>query len=342
MSQSFYKKKIFIFFLLFIIIFSATSCVSQKKAYKFFHKKLVKVGLVLSGPVDDSSWNAAAYKGLKRFQTDYKGEIAVIEKVTLSDAKDVFSGLAERKFDLVIGLGYKYAATLKRVAKMYPETFFCDIGAEVNMEPNLCSFNFKDEQYGYLLGVVAGLNTSTNRVGIVVGGRLPSIENAIAGMRKGLKSVNPKADLVVSYINSWDDIAKGKEAALDQINTGVDVITHLADASGIGVIKAAEDADVSAIGAIVDQHDLAPSTVITSGIEDASQLVYLACENYLGKSLEPKSYHFGLKDQVVDITPSNGNIDPTVETRINRIKSLLTDAEIAQAEKLEDQRRKRR
>lgn len=326
-----FLKKLIVFSLLLLIILSISSCSSMKKVYKF-NTKNIKVALVLSGPVNDSSWNAAAYNGLKRFQTDYMAQIAVVERVNLSDAKKVLSSLAEKEFDLIIAHGYEYGKTLKKIAKLYPDTFFSVVGGEVSLEPNLCSFNFKDEQYGYLIGVVAGLNTSTNKVGIVVGKKLPSIEKTILGMRNGLKSVNPKADLVVSYINTWDDINKGREAAISQINTGVDVITHLADASGIGVIKAAEETDISAIGAITDQHDLAPSTVITSGIEDASQLVYLACEYYVERNLEPKIYRFGLKHQVIDTTPSYGNIDPTTETRINRIKSKLTEMETVQSQ----------
>ena len=153
-------------------------------------------------------------------------------------------------------------------------------------------------------------------------------------------SVNPKTDLVVSYINESNDITKGREAGAAQISGGVDVITHLADQSGIGVIKAAEEADISAIGSVVDQHDLAPSTVITSCIEDVSQLVYLACEHFSEKRLKPKIYSFGLKDQVIDLEPSYGNIDPTVETKINRIKSQLLDLEIAHQEQSKKSKRK--
>lgn len=335
-------KKVFALFLLILIIFSVPSCSVQKKGYQFFEKENLKIALVLAGPVNDSSWNSAAYNGLKRFQKDNKVEIAVVEKVSLSDAKKVFSELANRKFDLVIGHGYEYGFILKKLAQMFPEVFFCIIGGEFAQEPNVCSFSFKDEQYGYLVGVAAGLNTSTNKIGIVVGDKIPSIERTILGLRKGLKAVNPKADLVVSYINAWNDIPKGREAALTQINTGVDVITHLADASGIGVIKAAEDADISAIGAVIDQHDLAPTTVITSGIEDASQLVYLACQSYLEETLEPKLYRLGLRNQVIDLTPSYGNIDPTTETRINRIKSELIDLESAQEELLEERVKKKK
>ena len=321
------------------MLFSFSGCSKEKSVYKFLKVNKLKVALVLSGPVDDSSWNAAAYNGLKRFQEDYKAEVSVVEKINLSDAHEVFSELADRKFNLIIANSYNYWTILKRVARKYPETFFCVNGAPVSQEPNLCSFNFKDEQYGYLLGVVAGLNTATNKVGIVVGKKLPSVENTILGMRKGLKSVNPKADLVVSYINTWSDVAKGREAGIAQINTGVDVITHLADQGGIGVIKAAEEADISAIGAIVDQHDLAPTTVITSGIEDASQLVYLACEFYKEQILEPQVYRFGLRHQVIELAPSYGNIDATIETKINRIKSELTDIENAQEQLIEERKK---
>ncbi|MBI3591201.1 MAG: BMP family protein [Candidatus Melainabacteria bacterium] len=334
-------KKLFIFFLLVLVAISSPSCGKQKKRFQFFNTKTLKIALVLPGPVNDSSWNAAAYSGLKRFQTDYNSKIAVVEKVNLSDASAVFSELAERKFDLILAHGYEYGFILQKIAEKFPKTFFCVVGGEVSQHPNLCSVNFKDEQYGYLVGVVAGLNTSTNKVGIVVGKKMPSIERAIIGIRKGLRAINPKADLVVSYINSWNDIAKGREAAISQANTGVDIITHLADTSGIGVIKAAEEADISAIGAVTDQHDLAPSTIITSGIEDASQLIYLTCENYVEKDLEAINYNYGLKEQVVDLAPSYGNIDPTTETRINRIKSELTEIDVAKAEQQEEDKKKK-
>ena len=323
-------KKNFVFFLLCLIVLSVPSCTKPKKGYEFPKKEKLNIALVISGPVNDSSWNSAAYNGLKRFQSDFRDHITVVEKVNLESAKEVFTELANKDYDLIIGFNYDYGNILKKLARMYPESFFVVVGGEVSQEPNLCSFSFKDEQYGYLIGVVAGLNTYTNKVGIVVGKKLPAIEKTIVGMRKGLKQINPKADLIVSYINSWDDISKGKEAAVSQINTSVDIITHLAEISGIGVIKAAEDADISAIGAITDQHDLAPTIVITSGIEDASQLVYLACEQYHDNTLEPKIYRYGLKDQVVDITPSYGNIDPTTEARINRIKNQLIELEVTQ------------
>lgn len=335
-------KKITVLFLLPILVFFSYSCTKQKQGFQFFTTKSLKVALVIGGPIDDSSWNSAAYNGLKRFQRNHGCQISVVEKVSVDDAEKIFTELADRNFNLIIAHGYEYGYILKDIARRCPETFFCVVGGEVSQEPNLCAFNFKDDQYGYLIGVVAGLNTSTNKVGIVVGKKIPSIERAILGMRKGLKDTNPKADLVVSYINSWNDINKGREAGISQINTGVDVIAHLADTSGIGVIKAAEDRDIGAIGAITDQHDIAPSTVLTSGIEDASQLVYLACENYIEQILHSKVYYFGLKDQVIDLAPSYGNIDPTTETKINRIKNQLTEQEVAKFEREEALKKKRR
>ena len=324
------------FLFLLIILISSFSCSRKELIYKF-NPKNPKIALVISGPVSDSSWNAEAYAGLKRFKADYgRTEIAVVEKVNLSDLKPVIHELVKGQFDLIFANGYEFSKVIQKIAYKYPQTFFCVIGGEISKPPNFCSLNFRDEQYGYLVGTISGLNTTTNMVGIVVGGKIPAVERTIIGIRKGLRAVNPKADLVVSYIKSWSDVAKGKEAAQTQINTGVDVITHLADIAGIGVIKAAEEADISVIGAIKDQHDIAPGTIITSAIQDVSQLVYIGCENYIDQSLRPKSYRYGLKHQVIDLSPSYGNIEPTTENRINRIKDQLTDIEVTQDELLEE------
>lgn len=323
-------KKLIIFILL--IACYSSSCTRKEAFYKFGNNKTLQIALIIPGPVNDSSWNYAAYAGLKRFETDHKANISVIERVGLEDTEEVVHELAKRQFNLVIANSFQYGIVLKKIAQKYPKIFFVIIGGETKESPNLASFKFNDEQFGYLLGVIAGLNTSTNKVGIVVGKKIPSIKRTIIGMREGLKSVNPKADLVVSYINSWKDIGKGKEAGITQINTGVDVITHLADISGIGVIKAAEESDISVIGTITDQYDLAPTAVITSAIQDASQVVYLACSQYYEKNLTPRIYSFGLKDQVIELTPSNGNIDPPIETRINRLKDHLADLEAGETE----------
>lgn len=331
------SKSVYLFTLILLLIVS-TSC-SLGRKFKFNTKNL-KIALIVSGNINDSSWNKAAYQGLKRFQNDHKNiEISVVERVTIEESEDVLINLAKRKYNLILAHGYNYTETVVDIAENYKSTFFCVVGGNISQEPNLCSFNFKDEQYGYLVGVVAGLNTVTNKVGIVVGNKLPSVERTIIGIRKGLKTVNPKADLVVSYINSWTDVTKARQAAINQINTGVDIITHLADSAGSGVIKAAQESDISAIGAIIDQHDIAPSAVISSGIQDASQLIYLVCEKYLEKSLKPEIYRYGLKDQVVDLASSYGNIDPTISTRINKYKNFLIDLEIKQEEHNINQRK---
>lgn len=307
------------------------SCVF-KPVYRF-NSKNPKIALVVSGALNDSTWNQSAYEGLKRFKGDHKNiTITVVERVDNDSAQEVLESLAKNKYDLVLAHGYNFSQIAKEVAQKNYSTFYCVIGGSVNAPPNLCSFNFKDDQYGYLLGIVAGLNTATNKVGIVVGKKLPSIERTIIGLRKGLKTVNPKADLVVSYIDTWSDTVKSRQAAINQINTGVDVITHLADTAGVGVIKAAEEADISAIGSIIDQHDIAPTTVIGSVIQDASQLAFLACEKYVEKTLTPLVYRFGLKDQVIDLSPTYGNIDPNTESRINKYKNYLLNIEVKQEE----------
>ena len=64
----------------------------------------------------------------------------------------------------------------------------------------------------------------------------------------------------VSFINSWFDPAAAKEAALAQIDAGADVLY----AERYGVIEAAQEKGVLAVGNMSDQSELAPESVVTS------------------------------------------------------------------------------
>ena len=331
--MKFSLKTLFLFLSSLLIIFLATSCLKSKNKFSF-NSTNPKIVLVLPGSITESLWNSSAFDGLKRIKSDYKNvEIAAVENVSTKESKAIFHALAKQNYDLVIAYGYQYGAVLKKIAPKCPNTFFCVVDGDIFQGQNLSSFTFKDEQFGYLLGVIAGLNTATNKVGIVISRKIPSVERAIIGMREGLRSVNPKADLVISYTKEQNSIPICREAAVDQINTGVDVVTHIVDIGGIGVIKAAEESDISAIGTVTDQHSFGPTTVLASVILDISQIVYLVSELYLDKSLEPAIYRFGLKHELIDITPSQGNIDPTTENTIQGIKKQLAEMESKEEDK---------
>jgi basic membrane lipoprotein Med (substrate-binding protein (PBP1-ABC) superfamily) len=114
----------------------------------------------------------------------------------------------------------------------------------------------------YLLGILAGHMTETNKLGAVGAFPYPNVNLPINAFFDGAKSVNPDISQVVTYIESWWDPPKGAESAAAQIAAGADLLY----AERFGPFEAAKDAGVLAFGHYNDQHDLAPDVVVSSTI----------------------------------------------------------------------------
>lgn len=114
----------------------------------------------------------------------------------------------------------------------------------------------------YLCGVIAGMMTKTNVIGAIGCYPIPSVNSLFNAYKRGALSVNPKVKLKVSYIESWYDPVKAKEAALAQISAGADYIYAERD----GVFKGCQEKGAYAFGDKIDQHEVAPNTVVTSAL----------------------------------------------------------------------------
>ena len=109
-----------------------------------------------------------------------------------------------------------------------------------------------------MLGVLAARMSETGKIGGIAGFDFPIIVSQMESYRLGAESVNPDIEVTTVYIGSFEDVATAKEAAFAQFSAGVDVIFHIADAAGIGVVQAAEEEGVWAIGWGLDQNSIAP------------------------------------------------------------------------------------
>ena len=94
----------------------------------------------------------------------------------------------------------------------------------------------------YLAGMIAGTMTRSNRVGVIGGTELPPVRESFRAFSDGVHRVNPAAKVITGYIGNWDDVSAGKEQALAQLASGVDVIFQNADAAGLGIFQAVREA----------------------------------------------------------------------------------------------------
>jgi len=168
--------------------------------------------------------------------------------------------IEKEKPDAIFGESFGNEEAVRSVARDYPDLPFV-IGSGLGpADPNYAVFDNWIHEAGYLAGIIAGGMTQSDVIGVVGGYPVPEVNRIINAFIDGVHEVNPDAKVLVTFINSWFDPPAAKEAALAQIDAGADVMY----AERFGVIEAADERDVWAIGMMADQYDLAPEHVLTS------------------------------------------------------------------------------
>ena len=173
-------------------------------------------------------------------------------------------GYAEDGYQLIMGDSFGTERITRRVARDYPKVAFVFGSGIGPAEPNFAVFDNWIHEPAYLAGMIAGKLTKTNTVGTVAAMAIPEVNRISNAFCAGAKEVNDKVKCKFSFIGSFFDPPKAKEAAIAQIEAGVDVIY----AERFGVIEAAKERGIAAIGNMSDQTSLGPDTVVTSVVWD--------------------------------------------------------------------------
>ena len=272
--------------------------IGHTNLYAKGHEKF-KVALLLPASVTDGGWNAFAYDGLKAIEKELGAKISHVESRTPTDQEAHFRDYAMDGYQLVFGHGFGYQDPAKQVAPDFPETVFITSTGNT-VTDNIAPIVFAIEEPVYLLGVIAGSMTQTNKIGIVGGQNISAINSMFSAFEHGAKSVDP--DIVVrrAYVGNWSDIGKGKELALAHINEGSDFLFPVADVAGLGVFQAVEAAQadgktVYAFGVYRDQSELSPTTIVASAIVTPKVFVKLA-KVVMEGTFEPQPYRFTMAE----------------------------------------------
>lgn len=226
-------------------------------------QKKLRVAAVFETPIEEP-WVNQIHVALKQAETELGIEYTWSESVKSADFARVMREYAEGGYDLIMGDSFGAERIARRVAKSYPKTAFTFGSGIGPAEPNFAVFDNWIHEPAYLAGMIAGKLTKKNTVGAVAAMTIPEVNRLCNAFCAGAKEVNPKVKCKFSFIGSFFDPPKAKEAALAQIDQGVDVIY----AERFGVIEAAAEKGIPAIGNMSDQTGLAPDTVVTSVVWD--------------------------------------------------------------------------
>jgi basic membrane protein A len=223
----------------------------------------LKVAAIFSTPIEEP-WVNQVHEALLKSQEELGTEYKWAESVPSADYARVLRQFARDGYKMISGDAFAAEDVTRRVAKEFPDVAFVMGSGQGPAEPNFGVFDNWIHEPAYLSGLIAGKMTKSNVIGSVAAMDIPEVARLVNAFCAGAKEVNPAVKCKVTFIGSFFDPPKAKEAALAQIAAGADVLF----AERFGVIEAAAEKGVLAFSNMSDQSALAPGTVVTGPVWD--------------------------------------------------------------------------
>ena len=314
------------------------------------------VGIVFDvGGRGDKSFNDGAFRGAERAERQLGARVRFVEPGEGSDREAGLRLLAAEGMDLVVGVGFIFTDDLTQLAREYPNTAFAGVDYSLQVDaagdvvpppPNLAALKFREEQGSFLVGALAALLSRqsqlgerryapTKRVGFVGGMDIPLIHKFEAGYRAGVRHVCPDCQVIAQYAgvtpDAFSNPGRGKELALSQYQSGVNIIFHASGSTGLGVFEAARATGKLAIGVDADQYDEAPGHILTSMVKGVDAAVFDAIQRVQRGTFRGGVYQLGLAEQGVGYVYDENNralIPDAVRARLVTLQDSIVAGHI--------------
>ena len=298
----------------------------------------LRVGLIVDqGQLDDNGFNELAFRGLTKAEDELGIQGRVVESATAVDYVPNMTSLARDGYDLIIGVGFAQGDALGKVAQRFPDSKFAIIDVDQAFVPgkpaNVQGLLFREEEVGYLAGYLAGLTekrrSGPDVISAVGGMKEPPVDRFIAGYKAGAQKAAPGLRLLLDYSQDWDDQAKCKELALNQIARGSGIVFQVAGGCGLGALNAAGERDRWGIGVDADQSSLGDH-ILTSAKKGVDAAVFLTIESLLDGEFEGGGNStFGLKEQGVGLGTVSPDVPQEDVEQVEEIEQEIADGDIA-------------
>jgi basic membrane protein A and related proteins len=276
----------------------------------------------------DQNFNDLANRGLDRSVEELGVQGEVIES---RDAASYIPNLtqAAEQSDLSVGVGFLLTEAMTEVANQYPDKNFLLIDS-LSEAPNVQGVIFRENEGAFLSGVLAGLMTESNQLGVVAGQKIPPVVRYVVGFEAGAKSINPDAEVVVAYADTFSDPALGKELTLAQYNQGVDIAFPVAGATGIGSFEAAKELGEGhwVIAADTDQSQLGADFQLGVSEKGVDTALFLAAQQIVDGTFEGGERSLGLAEGGVGLGHPHESVPQDVLDTVAAYQQAIIDGTI--------------
>lgn len=272
-------------------------------------KDSIKVGVIhLSDPTEGSGYTYTHDIGIMGMQQNLGlSDSQIIRKINVNDSdKDATRKAIKECIDegcnIIFSTSWGYMETTAQMAEEYPDVYFSHGTGYMSNGKNFNNYFGRIYQPRYLSGIVAGMNTKTNKIGYVaaMGSENSEVTGGIDAFALGVYSVNPSAQIYVKVTNSWYDPAAEKAAASTLLNMNCDVIAQHCDTTYPQLL--AQQKNVYSIGYNSDMSKDAPDACLCSVIWNWSAYYTAAVQSVIDGTWDGSNYYGGMNENLVGIT----------------------------------------
>jgi basic membrane protein A len=277
-----------------------------------------KVAFVYVSPIGDAGWTFQHDSGRREMEKALAGKVVTkyVEAVPEgADAERVIRELAQGGNQLIFTTSFGYMNPTIKVAKQFPKTHF-EHATGYKTAENVGIYNARFYEGRYLAGIVAGRMTRTNTAGYVAAFPIPEVVMGINAFARGMRSVNPKAEVKVIWVNAWYDPGRESEAANTLISQGADVLTHHTDSTA--VVQTAEAKKVYAIAYHSDMSKYGPHAQLTAVTHQWGAYYTRVVEAAIAGTWKPDNVWGGIKDGMIRMAPFNPVVPKDTQDLVNR------------------------
>ena len=270
------------------------------------------------------------------------------EVVPLIDPEEEIRQLAKSGTDLIVTELF-WPGLVQGIAPDYPDTRFVVFSEDTGGADNVTALHFVRHNGAYLMGVVAGRQTQTNKVGHIGAAQQITTEARRAAFSAGALAVNPDVEVVSIYLgpianqnDAFRDPELGREAATAMYGSGVDVIFHSAGDSALGIVEAADELSdqlrrpLWVIGSETDEYltrsESQREHVLTSMYKRWDRALLAAIDDFIEGQLPAGVVEYDLEPGntgLVAYSPAGGRIDGLVPELESTQAALASGAIIA-------------
>jgi basic membrane protein A and related proteins len=287
------------------------------------------------GGLNDKSFNQASNKGRLLAEKKFKIKTRVYDTQSAADRQPNLLAASRDGYQLVFATGSLLFDAVDKVAPAFPKTKYAGIDiaqASSGNHPNVRGIIFAEQEAGYLVGYIAGLVVKAQKGPDVVSGiganTVPAIVRYFGGYKAGVKKANPKATVLVNYAGdpTFNDQAKCKEVALNQIAQKTQIIFQIAGGCGIGALNAAKEAGLWGIGVDVNQSFFG-KYILTSALKNLTKEVVATTAEFEQKG--PAKFRTGfdkvynLKNGGVGYAPLSTKVPKALRTSITKKVAII-------------------